>query len=258
MSQKVDYTKYKLNEGEWITYTGPFVVTENGEYTLYYYSVDLAGNTEMMKEVEFKIEHDIEPPETEHVFEGISGDNDWFISIVTVRLIAEDDSAGVDYTMYKLDDGEWEIYEDPFVVADDGVHTLLYYSVDYVGNEETEKDAELKIDQTPPTINLTWDGENSKLVANVSDATSGIAMVEFYVNGEYVGNATEYPYEWEVPNPKTGDKGQAIVYDNAGLLTISPEINAASQIAKVRAAVSSSPVPLWSLSWLFQPLVKQE
>lgn len=245
----VAYTKYKLNEGEWTTYADPFIVTEDGEHTLYYYSVDIAGNTEETNEVEFKIEHDIIPPVTTHDFDGTSGDNDWFVSNVAVTLTATDNSAGVDYTMYKLDTGDWTSYTEMFVVTGDAVHTLLYYSVDNVGNEETVNEVELKIDQTVPTINLTWDGENSKLVANVSDNTSGVAKVDFYVNGDYVGNATEYPYEWVVPNPKQGDMGQAIVFDNAGLSAISEEIKAVSQ--GTPQGSSTTPVPRQILSWLF-------
>ena len=56
-----------------MNYTEPFNVTEDGEYTLYYYSVDLAGNTETTKEVDFKIDHDVLPPVTTHEFDGTPG-----------------------------------------------------------------------------------------------------------------------------------------------------------------------------------------
>ncbi|GAI82870.1 unnamed protein product, partial [marine sediment metagenome] len=36
----VNYIKYKLNDGNWMTYEISFIVTEDGEYTLSYYSVD--------------------------------------------------------------------------------------------------------------------------------------------------------------------------------------------------------------------------
>ncbi|GAI49964.1 unnamed protein product, partial [marine sediment metagenome] len=145
--------------------------------------------------------------------DGSPGDNDWFKSNVVVTLTAEDDSSGVDYTMYKLDDDEWieKKYTSPFtfIVPEDGNHTIEYYSVDKVGNEEDDKGPfDFRIDQTVPTIDLTWDGDNSKLVADVFDETSGVARVEFYVAGEYVGTATASPYEYEVKNPKKGDKGQ--------------------------------------------------
>jgi len=238
----VNYTKYKLDDGDWVTYEESFIVTEDDDHILYYYSVDLAGNEEDVNEVPFKIEHDTKPPVTTHEFDGVMGENNWFVSDVTVTLYAEDDSAGVDYTKYKLDEGNWTEYEGAFPVTEDAEYLLSYYSVDRVGNEENINEVTFKIDQTVPTINLTWDKENSKLVADVSDNTSGIAKVEFYVNGDLVGTVTTAPYEWEVPKPKKGDKGQAIVFDNAGNEAISKEIDAVSQSTSQSQSISSTPV----------------
>ena len=152
--------------------------------------------------------------------------------------------------MYMLeDDTEWQEYTVQILVTEDGEHTITYYSVDRVGNEETVKGPfDFKIDQTVPTIELTWDEENSKLVADVDDETSGVAKVEFYVNGELVGTATTSPYEWEIIKPKQGDKGQAIVFDNAGNDAISAEVNAVSQ--SQYQSSSSTPASLQMLSWL--------
>ena len=222
----VNFTKYKLNDGSWMTYTGSFVVTTDGNYTLQYYSVDFAGNTEATKQAAFRIQHDVLPPVTTHEFGGILGENNWFISTVTVTLSAVDDSAGVASTKYKLDAGPlWTTYTGAFPVTEDAEHTLYYYSVDKVGNREENKSATLKIDQTAPTINLTVEktGLNKWLLtATVSDETSGVAKVEFYVDGEFVGEDAEAPYELEYAG--TGDTAQAIVYDNANNSATSAEV----------------------------------
>lgn len=42
----VSHTLYKIDNGEWKTYTGPFVIDTDGAHTVYYYSVDNAGNEE--------------------------------------------------------------------------------------------------------------------------------------------------------------------------------------------------------------------
>ena len=230
----VNYTMYKIDEGTWTKYNEPFNITEDGTYTIYYNSTDRAGNKEETNEAPpLKIERDFIPPVTTHTFEGVMGDNGWYTSNVVVMISAEDNAAGVDYTNYTIDDDEWtkKKYTDPFrfIVPEDGKHELRYYSVDKVENKETEKNASFKIDKIAPTINLTWDNDSKKLIADVYDETSGVAKVDFYVNGEYRGNATEYPYEWEVTKPKKGDKGQAIVYDYAGNENISKEINAVPQ-----------------------------
>lgn len=51
-------TYYKINDGAWEEYMGtPFVVSENGEHIVRFYSVDYAENTEDEKECTFIIEH---------------------------------------------------------------------------------------------------------------------------------------------------------------------------------------------------------
>ena len=56
---------------EWAEYLGPFVVSTLGNYTVNYYSVDLAGNTEETKTTEFSIVGDVTPPETTCTLDGI-------------------------------------------------------------------------------------------------------------------------------------------------------------------------------------------
>jgi len=222
----VGYTLYKIDDGEWTTYTDPFLVTEDGEHILYYYSVDIAGNEEDVNEAEFKIDKTMPPIRIIIIIDGAMGENRWFISCVTITIEAT--SENIVYIMYRFDEGEWTTYVGPFVVCEDGEHIIETYGVDSYGNHY-DAQAEFKIDKTIPTIDLLWDGENSKLVADVDDETSGVARVEFYVNGDPVGTVTTAPYEWEVTNPKRGDKGQAIVYDNAGNEAISEEIDAVPQ-----------------------------
>ncbi len=71
-----------------------------------------------------------------------------------------------------------------------------------------------------PTIELTAEnnlGNTWLLTATVSDETSGVAKVEFYVDGIYIGEVTEAPFEWEWTG--TGSHSTyAIVYDLAGNL----------------------------------------
>jgi hypothetical protein len=53
----VNATYYRINEGEWILYTGLFKVEEGGIYRIEYYSVDNAGNTEKTNSSDFKIDN---------------------------------------------------------------------------------------------------------------------------------------------------------------------------------------------------------
>jgi len=100
--------------------------------------------------------YDLTPPETTCELAGEMED-DVYISDVTVYLNATDDHSGVDYTMYQLDGGAWQEYEDPFVVSEDGKHTVKFYSVDNAGNEEDEKSCTFTI-KSPIEIEIIKGG----------------------------------------------------------------------------------------------------
>jgi hypothetical protein len=99
-----------------------------------------------------------------------------YIDDVTATLHATDDMSGVNYTKYKIDNGEWDIYSAPVVIRGNGQHTIYYYSMDVAGNQETEKTTiftihypilitingglgitmTIKNNGTTPVTNLSW------------------------------------------------------------------------------------------------------
>ena len=224
---EVNYTLYSIGDpnNPYLNWT----LLMEGEYAGIILAQDRADNINQSA-FGLLVNHtqpDTEPPETNHELDGTTGENDWYVSCVTITLIATDDLSGVAATYYRIDGGDWMEYTEPFEVCDDGEHTLEYYSVDNAENEEEIKGPfDFKIDQTPPQISLAVEKQafNKWLfIADVDDATSGVARVEFYVDDEFVGEVTEPPYVllW------TGisfDKGQAIAYDNAGNSAESEEV----------------------------------
>jgi hypothetical protein len=96
------------------------------------------------------------PPTTTCTLDGTL-EGDVYTSEVTVTLTAIDTQSGVNYTMYKLDDGDWIVYTAPFVVSEEGAHELLFYSVDKAGNEETEKSKTFTIEY-PIAVEITVTG----------------------------------------------------------------------------------------------------
>lgn len=172
---------------------------------------------------------DTTPPVTTHLITGTKGDNEWYITNVTIVLSAEDryEPSGVEYTYYKLyEEDEWNIYYDSINISKDDYYNLSYYSVDYAGNIEGIKGPFLiKVDQTPPTINLTIKHMIVKwvFIAQVSDVSSGINKVVFYLDNILLGEITETPYEWTWMG--TGSHSvKAISYDNAGNSKVSDVI----------------------------------
>jgi hypothetical protein len=73
----------------------------------------------------------------------------------TITLTATDDSSGVAYTKYKLDAGAWTNYTAAFVVSEIGDHVVYFYSVDYAGNVEEEKNQAFTV---PAPITITIKG----------------------------------------------------------------------------------------------------
>lgn len=64
----IEYTKYKVDNGTWTTYSAPFVESTNGNHTVSYYSVDTVGNTEAEKTCSFTIQKEV--PEVSITFKG--------------------------------------------------------------------------------------------------------------------------------------------------------------------------------------------
>jgi len=147
---------------------------------------------------------DTTPPVTTISFDPPTpdGDNGWYVSSIEITLEATDDISGVNATYHRLNEGEWETYVEPFTIESDGHHVIEYYSVDNASNVEDVKSAEFKIDQIPPTVDLTWEADKEDgiwyitFTAWCSDATSGMDRVEFYADDELVCTDDVAPYEW--------------------------------------------------------------
>jgi len=52
----VDFTKYSVDSGDWITYSDTFVINESGEHVIYFWSTDKLGNTEETNEFSVLVE----------------------------------------------------------------------------------------------------------------------------------------------------------------------------------------------------------
>ena len=151
----------------------------------------------------------------------------WFREPVQVRLKAEDGNtgrarSGVKEIHYRLDSGGWQTRSGSstsFTVSDDGTHTVEYYAVDNVGNQEGTRSVTFKIDQTPPSppggvsethgvVSNQWQKAHNTPTftwAASSDATSGVWGYQFYFGPDPNGVAYQTflasdPREW-TPQP---------------------------------------------------------
>ena len=105
------------------------------------------------------------PPQTIHTLSGNLGTEDWFISEVTVTLLAWDEGgSGVNHTMYSLNYGSWQVYGTPIVIGGDGLHVAQFYSVDLAGNAEDVKSIGIRIDVNHPEIASTNPADRDEVV----------------------------------------------------------------------------------------------
>lgn len=144
---------------------------------------------------------DTTPPVTNASLSGDEGRDNWFRSDVTVTLRPEDSEQGlgVDYTMFKVDDQDWEIYSNAMKFTSEGHHKIEFYSADKDENLEEIKKIEFDIDKTLPEVKIYVDqtvrdlvvqglDQNLDKVDKQDNTNTGRADDAFYIISDLAGN----------------------------------------------------------------------
>ncbi|MGY5853493.1 MAG: hypothetical protein RTU92_08020 [Candidatus Thorarchaeota archaeon] len=192
----IEDTYYSSNGITWEVYTDPLEISDAGTIEIQYYSTDSVGNVETTNAVSINI--DKAPPVTTVELSGTGGNNNWWISDVTVNLTAVDDVSGIAATFYSLDEIDWLLYENPFEIGSEGENIVHYYSIDTAGSQEEIKNVTFAIDTSLPYSNLVIDDyyedgtsiyvlPTSIFQLSFSDDISGIEHTYYRINdGEWV------------------------------------------------------------------------
>jgi len=127
------------------------------------------------------------PPVTTANLNGPSGTNGWYLGAVTVTLVAIAVTSPVSATYYSVDGGPYLGYGALFSISGDGVHQLMFYSVDTAGDQETPHGQTIKIDATKPVSHVTAlpataTSPNFNVQWSGTDATSGLSNYTIYVS----------------------------------------------------------------------------
>ena len=155
------------------------------------------------------------------------GENNWYISNVTVNLIATDFWSGIKATYYRINAEEWKKYVGPFVLSENGDDILIeFYSVDNDENVEDVKSETIDIDRTFPELTVEW--EVTKLgykkwqvtfFINSIDNTSGIDRLEFFINDVLIENISDpgstYSLDYIIEG-KSVLRFKFVIYNGAG------------------------------------------
>ncbi len=245
-------TKYSLNGGSWLTYSSNFTITSETTTLVLARSWDNAGNDEGPPAfTEIKIDKTLPSATTIYLF-GTMGSNGWYISNVGMEFEGADNPggsgmAGIDYS---LNGGSsWLPYFSQVSVTTEGNLTVLARTIDNAGNMESPPASRnFKIDKTAPVTSFSlngtlgnneWYSSNVTVTLTATDNASGVATLEYSLNGG--GNWQSYSSPLTLSN-----EGIATVLaratDNAGKLE-SPPASKDVKIDKTAPAVTETVVP---------------
>ncbi len=143
------HVRYRLDGGAWqdLGEKRELLIRRDGNHRLWLTAEDRAGNTRTVGPIPVPV--DTGPPVTAYVVTGREGDGHWYISPITVTLTPTDTASGVVATYYRIDDGPWQ-EGTQFSIAEDGRHTIEFYSVDAAGWREQGFPTPIWVDTTPP------------------------------------------------------------------------------------------------------------
>ncbi|MEM3593088.1 MAG: thrombospondin type 3 repeat-containing protein, partial [Candidatus Micrarchaeia archaeon] len=151
---------YRIDNGEWMLYSGTFSIGE-GIHIIDYYSVDNAGNTEQWKSERIKVDKTA-PVSTDNIPSG------WINSDFNVQISASDNLSGV-ASIYACSSqsGDCEpIANQASFWLGEGIYTIKYYATDKAGNAEPLKTKYAKIDKTAPVTTPLETGIKEELPFN--------------------------------------------------------------------------------------------
>jgi hypothetical protein len=177
------WLKQAGDDGAWVKYSGPVLVTSEGTHELRYRVIDQANNSEAVRYLNFSI--DRTAPRSIVALNGEHGTFGWFNGTVTASITGTDGLSGVVTTLFRVDGAGWVDSGLPFQISGEGNHTLDYLSIDGAGNEERSGMVMVRIDSTPPTVSLSLeDGTVVKQTAitlkvTAGDGGSGIQTVAY-------------------------------------------------------------------------------
>lgn len=111
------------------------------------YGNDMAYQKEIdtVNEVLKALLKDKVPPVTKATLSGEMLSNGTVLSQASIALQSEDKQSGVAKTEYRLNQGDWKVYKDPFIISTDGVTQIDFRSVDRVGNVEENQSIRVHI-----------------------------------------------------------------------------------------------------------------
>jgi hypothetical protein len=219
---------YKFSDQtDWTLYAGTFQVSgDDGPRSMFYYSRDAAGNVQPQQSLELFLDNS--PPAinvslgTPH-YALSPGDMENVSRATLISLLFSDGGSGVAEATYRIG-GQTLPYAAPFNLTGPGGAVLVQIvSKDRLGSQSS-LNLRLFLDDSPPgfTVQGLANGTLSKGVHQVTlsaSDVSGVASVNYLVDGRVEGtpNAPPYAWDWDTAGETDGDHTvEVVVQDNVG------------------------------------------
>jgi hypothetical protein len=183
LNSGVDYIEYRVDNGDWtqgdaLTVAAPADHSGDGSHAVEVRAVDVAGNVGASAQGDVLI--DTTPPTLTLPIAV------WWAPGDPFAMAADDEPAGVAGIEYRLDDGEWTPYVEPFAVDGEhgDVHTVDAWAVDAAGNATEVERATVTLDGLAPVTTLAgasggWNTTPVTLTLTGVDELSGVDSTEY-------------------------------------------------------------------------------
>jgi len=246
-------TTYRIDGGTPVNYTatGTFFMAGESEHTVYWRSMDWAGNLEELNSRVLRV--DDTPPATAISIgepKYLNGGN-FIKSSTPFTLSAVDGGVGSNSTFYRLWNGSWSQWRDystSFSLAGrDGTWFVEFLSFDYLGNVEIIQNNTLVLDNTPP---ITTISTAAPFALTAADSGCGVNVTMYRIGGGswtvYTGGFTIAEGEHTIYYYSTDNLGNV---EQERSLVVRPPIEAAVNYKPIVALIFSvilAVVGLWS------------
>jgi len=157
-----------------------------GQTNLNFWALSSYGDTSSMASAAMQL--DSNPPTLSLNIPAPDGPNGWYISAAVVSASASDATSGVASSQISVNGSTWQ----NSLALPDGIYDLQGRALDVAGNSSTTS-INVQVDTIPPLTDLIVSGSpglngwlisaDLSLDANASDATSGVASVEYKADG---------------------------------------------------------------------------
>ncbi|CAI6048732.1 hypothetical protein PAECIP112173_01305 [Paenibacillus sp. JJ-100] len=178
----VKKSQYKIGNGAWTDYVGPFLVRTEGQNVISAQTIDNVGNVSTMATATASIDKTAPNVPTLTMSNAT-----WTNQDVTFTIAdGNDTGSGTAKSQYKVGTGGvWTDYVGAVSLSQEGVTDIYARSVDRVGNESSTVQGTARIDKTPP----------SDPSITLSDSTWTPTPVTFNIGGSKDVNSVSYEYK---------------------------------------------------------------